>query len=212
MTDNTMSQLQQFITQTATNNEAILVGYTNIKKLHSTAIILGFHYSDKSYFKNTFGIAKRIYDVNVRSNTVLAKLSSILKKEDYTSYNKSILSVYGDMRPFIEAARLGVIGRNGLIVNSQYGSNLLFSMLFTDAPFEIEEPNHGFFHPCTYCKRCIDACPVNAYEKNQFNTYKCFISSLKGCKECVTHCINANGIVGDVLTPANIHNLDSRGR
>ena len=207
MTDDTMSQLKEYITQVAKNNEAILVGCTNIKKLHSTAIILGFHYSDKSYFKNPFGITKRIYDVNARSNNALAKLSSILKKEHYTSDHKSILSLYGDMRPYIEAANLGVIGRNGLIVNSQYGSNLLFSMLFTDAPFEKENPYHVSFHPCTYCKRCIDACPVNAYENNQFNTYKCFISSIKGCKECVTHCINKNGIVGDVLMPGNIHQL-----
>ncbi len=62
-----------------------------------------------------------------------------------------------------EVVGIGVIGRNGLLLNSRYGSRLMLGGLVTtaDLPFarsgETREPG------CPAdCRICMDACPVNA--------------------------------------------------
>jgi epoxyqueuosine reductase len=62
-----------------------------------------------------------------------------------------------------EATRIGVIGRNGLLLHVRYGANLMLGGLLTTAVLpqmrypDIDSP------PCPQdCRICIDACPVQA--------------------------------------------------
>ena len=74
--------------------------------------------------KKEYGISKHVQEI----------ISKILKSEGYTTQHKSIMSIYGDFRPLAVSAGLGEWGRNGIIVNKDYGAGLLFAATFTNAP------------------------------------------------------------------------------
>lgn len=56
---------------------------------------------------------------------------------------------------------LGWIGKNGLLVNPQYGSRLSWATILTDAPLAVN-PHPIYASRCGACRRCVDACPAGA--------------------------------------------------
>ena len=75
-----------------------------------------------------------------------------------------------------EIAKIGVVGKNGLLLHSQYGSRLMLGGLLTTASLpaihypDIDEPG------CPPdCRICADVCPVNAImaDKKQVNIMRC---------------------------------------
>lgn len=58
-------------------------------------------------------------------------------------------------------AGLGWIGKNGLLVNPQYGTRLSWATVLTDAPLVVN-PEPSLFSRCGKCRRCVDACPAGA--------------------------------------------------
>lgn len=57
-------------------------------------------------------------------------------------------------------AGLGWIGKNGLLVNEEYGSWLVLGEIVTDLELEYDEP---VAERCGDCKRCLEACPTAAF-------------------------------------------------
>lgn len=62
-----------------------------------------------------------------------------------------------------EAAGIGIIGRNGLLLHERYGARLMLGGVVTTAPLPAirlgESPGPG----CPpHCRICVDACPVGA--------------------------------------------------
>jgi len=75
-----------------------------------------------------------------------------------------------------EATGIGVIGKNGLLIHSQYGSRLMLGGLLTTADLpEIRYPDSKEPGCPTDCRICSDACPVNAImpERKKVKIMKC---------------------------------------
>ena len=59
-------------------------------------------------------------------------------------------------------AGLGVIGKNYLLTNPQYGNLLWFSAVLTDAELMADEKATSDL--CCDCNKCVEACPVGALD------------------------------------------------
>ncbi|TAN40238.1 MAG: epoxyqueuosine reductase [Nitrospirae bacterium] len=57
---------------------------------------------------------------------------------------------------------LGWIGKNGLLINRQYGSKLSWATVLTNAPFVPDEPTSE--SECGTCELCVTHCPSQALE------------------------------------------------
>lgn len=70
-------------------------------------------------------------------------------------------------------AGLGWIGRNNLLVNRAFGSQLRLATVFTDMPLVADKPSKD---NCLECRFCVVSCPVNAIkdDKKDFEHKVCF--------------------------------------
>lgn len=70
-------------------------------------------------------------------------------------------------------AGLGWIGRNNLLVNKKFGSQVRLVSVLTDLPLKIDNP---LKENCGECLRCLDSCPAEAIKKDvaEFEYKKCF--------------------------------------
>ena len=96
-----------------------------------------------------------------------------------------------------EAAGLGWRGRNNLIVNEKYGSQIRLITVLTDIPLKTDSPVE---FGCGSCTRCISKCPAEALgeKASDYNFSLCYnklkeFSKIKGigqyiCGVCVKAC------------------------
>ncbi|MDG2283742.1 MAG: reductive dehalogenase [Longimicrobiales bacterium] len=65
--------------------------------------------------------------------------------------------------PLALQAGLGEYGRHGLLITEEFGPRVRIGKIFTDLPLEPDGPKaFGVNEFCKICRRCSDACPVNA--------------------------------------------------
>jgi len=71
------------------------------------------------------------------------------------------------------AAGLGWIGRPTLLVHPQYGARMRYASVLTDAPYP---PGRPMADRCGDCRRCVDACPVDAIKESSrdFDVDACY--------------------------------------
>lgn len=70
------------------------------------------------------------------------------------------------------AAGLGWWGRNNLLVNPRFGSQVRYVTVLTDAELEPDEPLEA---DCGACMACVEVCPAGAIqvERDQFDLARC---------------------------------------
>lgn len=96
---------------------------------------------------------------------ILEKLKSVWREAGHKEENARF---FVDSKPIAEKAyaaraKLGWIGKNGLLINSEIGSFFCLGLIITDSEFILslskDEQKAG---SCGDCRRCIDACPTGA--------------------------------------------------
>lgn len=70
-----------------------------------------------------------------------------------------------------QAAGLGTIGRNTLLITPEYGSMVWLSVILTELEMEPDELKEAI---CNDCNLCVEVCPVNALENKEMNQNACW--------------------------------------
>ncbi len=72
-----------------------------------------------------------------------------------------------------QAAGIGWLGRNNLIVHPEYGARIRLVSILTDLPLQIDRP---LDRSCGTCRRCIAVCPAGAIKEDvgEFDHLGCF--------------------------------------
>lgn len=177
--------LSNEIMSIAKKNGAVLIGTIKIYIVEN-AIVIGTPLNENWHLSYIFSEAKRINEESRITKPLLNSVSTVLKREGFTAKLKTPLSIYGDFRPLAIAAGLGHYGRNGLIINKNYSSGLVFSAIFTNAPIEIKEQPEIL--NCADCELCVELCPAHALSEGRLNYKKCLPYSLRGCSLCLKAC------------------------
>ena len=109
-------------------------------------------------------------------------------------YDARFLNADISFKDAADAAGLGKIGYNGLIVTGKYGPRVKFTACLTEARLEPTAKVSEMF--CRSCNVCIAKCPSEAldYPENgeayRINRYACstYLNEAGGCWECVKQC------------------------
>lgn len=99
-------------------------------------------------------------------------------------------------------AKLGIIGKNNLLITPEFGPRVRLNALLTEMDLPID--NNLLYNPCCNCDApCVKACPVNALNNCKFDNESCKEYSSKNpkqisshttlwCRECETACLVGN--------------------
>jgi len=165
-------------------------------------------------------VLKKVFDTTMEmvSGLEKRKITAIpVPSEPYefwdkeTSTGKGILS----LKHAGYLAGLGVIGRNTLLVNKQYGNLIRLGAIITNA--ELEGDLLQDFEFCNdSCNRCIKGCPGGAIENTAVSQLKCRPNStytnekgyaLYTCNNCRKVCPYRAGINDSFTKPLELSRL-----
>jgi epoxyqueuosine reductase len=131
---------------------------------HPTLLYL-HHYRQANYILDriAFHVAARIQRMGGKALPIAA--SQIVDWEG----QKGHLS----HKRLAQAAGLGWLGRNNLIVHPEYGARIRLVSVLTDLPVQTNGPLGG---SCGECHQCIPLCPAGAIKEQvaEFDHFRCY--------------------------------------
>ncbi len=86
--------------------------------------------------------------------------------------------------PLAVDAGLGQLGRHGLLITPEYGSNVRLAKVLTDMPLNIDQPvDFGVTEFCENCFICAEACPSVAISSNKQTVETNLLTGNSGVKK-----------------------------
>lgn len=159
-----------------------------IKEKFEFAISIGFRLS-KSVLDTLTDRPNQIYyfhyqRVNQLLDNIALKLTSYIQSKGYQALPipasqvvdwQNLKGVVSHIK-IANLAGLGWIGKNNLLVNPKYGSQVRYATILTDISLSADKP--FLENKCGNCKECIKICPAKAIGEYTFNLAAC-IEKLK---------------------------------
>jgi epoxyqueuosine reductase QueG len=119
----------------------------------------------------------KVFDITIEMVSGLEKSKIVaipIPSEPYEYWDKETMTGKGilSLKHAGYLAGLGVIGRNTLLVNKQYGNLIRLGAIITNAELE-GDPLQDFVFCNDACNLCIDGCPGGAIENAAVSQWKC---------------------------------------
>ncbi len=136
-----------------------------------SAILFSIPYRSVSEIpEDGFSEYARIYDYHKFCSNLYERTISLMKEK--TGYNFYGFCDHSPINEKLAIAKcgLGVIGRNSLYIDNEYGSFVFLGSIITDAICN-ESPLN--VNSCVGCGICISSCPNNAILDCGIDRYKC---------------------------------------
>ncbi len=127
----------------------------------SVIIYLVPYFTEQGINISSYAVSR---DYHIFIKELNSRLIAFLKEK----YPEAHFSGYGDHSPIDErlaaaSAGLGIIGKNGLLINERYGSYVFIGEVLTDLPRSVfGMPRDSDILICEDCGLCLDACPTGA--------------------------------------------------
>lgn len=151
-------------------------GFTNYRE--KSAIVCLFPYFC-GYTEGNLSLYARGIDYHLIIKEKLGQLTEFIR----ALAPEVSCDIFADIGPEIDRqlaynAGLGFYGKNGMLINDDFGSFFFIGYILCDLPLKADTPLNK---SCIGCNRCIDACPGGALGE-KFDISKCasHISQKKG--------------------------------
>ncbi len=86
---------------------------------------------------------------------------------------------------------IGWIGKNGLLINREFGPRLSLATVLTDAPLTADAPVE--FSECGDCSLCVEFCPSGAITGEVWSRYEPYVRLIR-TDRCNSHKKNTKGL------------------
>ena len=177
---------------------------------YETMVVLGLAYPMRIIKHTKTHLVPSFYTFGMNYHTVLKNRIIKVMEQFNLPYQLGVDNHPHDERLAATLAGLGYFGKNQLIINKDFGTYLFLGVIFIDFNLE-HELILEIDDDCGTCRKCIDACPVNAlFEDGSYDMLSC-MSHYNQTKRVLTDTeIDANySLFGcdicQMVCPKNVH-------
>ena len=144
---------------------------TDIMEGCVSVIIVGYPIPQEAILGDPEGFIDIRNATNEKVNEIAKNVAKQIKADGYKAQTingiggkwvDGIQRGHTSLKHAAELAGLGVIGRNILLINPEYGSLLWFSAVFTNA--ELVPDERVRYDVCSGCNKCVEMCPAKALD------------------------------------------------
>lgn len=149
------------------------IGFCHHKGKTCVCCLFPYYFEDEE--KGNISIYARGKDYHIVAKEILEKIIS-----PYTDDFEILVDIGpADNIHVAKKSGLGIIGKNGLLINGRLGSYFFIGYALINVPLESDAP---LTSSCLSCNLCITSCPGGALSENSFLAEKCasHISQKKG--------------------------------
>lgn len=144
------------------------------------SVLFPYYLGEEYYRRSNVSRYSVSADYHIITKGLMEEITAKLKE----LYPANSFEFFVDNSPFPEvrcavSAGLGVMGKNSLFINRDYGSWVFLGEIVTDRFFP---PFAGEKKTCAGCDECVRACPMSAITPTGINRENClsFLSQKKG--------------------------------